>query len=93
LRIHQVELEIQNEELRKSQAENERSRRAYQDLWELSPVGYLIIDFADRVTLKLAAAFPNILLRIEDNGRGHGLDGQGIGHRKTPARDRAGVKR
>jgi PAS domain S-box-containing protein len=25
---------------------------------------------ADRVTLKLAAAFPNIILRVEDNGRG-----------------------
>jgi len=33
LRIHQVELEMQNEELRKSQFETERSRKAYQDLW------------------------------------------------------------
>ena len=40
LRIHQVELEMQNEELRKSQAGTDRSRKAYQDLWELSPVGY-----------------------------------------------------
>jgi PAS domain-containing protein len=46
LRIHQVELEMQNEELRKSQAETERSRKAYQDLWELSPIGYLIVDAA-----------------------------------------------
>ena len=29
---------------------------------------------ADRVTLKLAAAFPNIILRVEDNG--HGFDVQ-----------------
>ena len=50
LRIHQVELEMQNEELRKSQAETERSRKAFQNLWELSPVGYLIVDFAGRVT-------------------------------------------
>jgi PAS domain S-box-containing protein len=50
LRIHQVELEMQNEELRKSQAETERSRKAYQGFWELSPVGYLIVDFAGRVT-------------------------------------------
>ena len=50
LHIHQVELEMQNEELRKSQAETERSRKAYQDLWELSPVGYLTVDFAGRVT-------------------------------------------
>jgi len=32
LHIHRVELEIQNEELRKSLARTERSRRAYQDL-------------------------------------------------------------
>ena len=56
LRIHQVELEMQNEELRKSQAETERSRKAYQDLWELSPVGYLIVDFAGRVTAVNCAA-------------------------------------
>jgi PAS domain S-box-containing protein len=56
LRIHQVELEMQNEELRKSQAETERSRKAYQDLWELSPVGYLIVDFIGRVTVVNRAA-------------------------------------
>jgi PAS domain S-box-containing protein len=50
LRIHQVELEMQNEELCKSQAETEKSRKAYQDLWELSPVGYLIVDVDGRVT-------------------------------------------
>ena len=41
LRIHQVELEMQNEELRKSQAGTDRSRKAYQDHWELSPVGFI----------------------------------------------------
>jgi len=50
LRIHQVELEIQNEELRKSQAETEVSHKGYRDLWELSPAGYLLIDFTGRVT-------------------------------------------
>ena len=56
LRIHQVELEMQNEELRKSQAETERSRKAYQDLWELSPVGYLVVEFSGRVTAVNRAA-------------------------------------
>ena len=50
LQIHQVELEMQNEELRKSQAVTERSRKAYQDLWELSPVGHLMVDFTGRAT-------------------------------------------
>jgi len=56
LRIHQVELEMQNEELRKSQAETERSRKAYQDLWALSPVGYLVAEFSGRVTAVNRAA-------------------------------------
>ena len=50
LRVHQVELEMQNGELRKNQAETERSCKAYQDLWELSPVGCLIVDIDGRVT-------------------------------------------
>jgi len=50
LSIHQIELELQNEELRESEAEVERSRKAYQDLWELSPVGYLTADGDGRVT-------------------------------------------
>jgi PAS domain S-box-containing protein len=50
LQIHQVELEIQNEELRKSQAEIEKLRKAYQDLWEQSPTGYLVVDTAGRVS-------------------------------------------
>jgi len=50
LRVHQLELELQNEELRRSQAEAERSRKAYQELWELSPVAYALIDGAYRVT-------------------------------------------
>lgn len=56
LHIHQVELEMQNEELRKSRAATESSRRALQDLWELSPVGYLIVDAAGRVTAVNRAA-------------------------------------
>ena len=50
LHIHQVELEMQNEALRKSQAETEKSRKAYQDLWEHSPAGSLVVDFAGRIT-------------------------------------------
>ncbi|MFC1885858.1 PAS domain S-box protein [Thermodesulfobacteriota bacterium] len=50
LRIHQIELEIQNEELRRTQSEIEASRKSFQDLWELSPAGYLTVDFFGRVT-------------------------------------------
>ena len=41
LRVHQVELEMQSEELRRAQQELDESRAAYVELFDLASVGYL----------------------------------------------------
>ena len=44
LRVHQVELEMQNDELQRMQAQLHASQSRYQDLYDRAPVGYLALD-------------------------------------------------
>jgi PAS domain S-box-containing protein len=44
LRVHQIELEMQNEELQRTKRESEELAEKYIDLYDFAPVGYFTID-------------------------------------------------
>lgn len=60
LRVHQIELEMQNAQLAASQAEIEKSRKKYSDLFDFAPVGYLSID-EDGLILEANLAIATLL--------------------------------
>ena len=44
LRVHQIELEVQNEELRVLQQELEASKMRFKDLYDFAPAGYITVN-------------------------------------------------
>ena len=55
--VHQIELEMQNDELRRAQLAIEESREKYVDFYDFAPVGYLTFNEKGMVSeLNLTAA-------------------------------------
>ena len=85
LRVHQVELEMQNEQLRMAQIELEQSRDRYIDFYDFAPVGYFTLNvngLIDEINLTAAALLGlerdklthhhfASLVATEDGGRWH----------------------
>ena len=68
LSTHQIELELQYDELHRTQVELEESHAAYVDLYELAPVGILSLDekgCVTRANLTLATLLRTERTRIE----------------------------
>jgi len=50
LRVHQVELEMQNEELQKNRAEIKAAAEKYADLYDFAPAGYFSLNSQGEIT-------------------------------------------
>lgn len=68
LRVHQIELETQNEELRRAQREVEAAQQEYQSLYETVPVGCFTLDArgtvheANPAGVRLLREYPSSLI-------------------------------
>ena len=69
IKIHQTELEMQNQELQRSQEEAARLHREYENLYEFAPCGYITLDAkgivsrANLTAIKLLGVERRILLK------------------------------
>jgi two-component system CheB/CheR fusion protein len=73
LEVHQIELEMQNEELRAARQEVEASLARYAELFDFAPLGYAMLDGVGTITeLNHAGARLLGLARSEARGRALG---------------------
>ena len=62
LQVHQIELDLQNEELRNSQIALEESRAQFMDLYHNAPVGYVVLDHSGIIS-QVNATFARMVNR------------------------------
>ena len=72
LEVNQVELELQNEELRGARAALEACAKRYTELFDFAPIGYVTLDVHWRLSVLNHAA-----ARLLGNARGH-LSGRAL---------------
>lgn len=73
LRVHEVELELQCQELRVAQADLEASRNRYRDLYESVPLGYVTINQQGRI-LDLNPAGIHLLGERRESASSHNFN-------------------
>jgi len=73
LQVHQVEVDLQDEELRRSRLELEASLQRQAQLFECAPMGYLVVD-DDAVVLELNHMAATLLGFAADFLRGKSLE-------------------
>ncbi len=66
LQVHQIELEMQNEELQRTQHELTVERASYFSLYDLAPVGYITVN-CEGFILKTNLAAARILDRVRED--------------------------
>jgi PAS domain S-box-containing protein len=72
LQVHEVELEMQNEELRTTQQELERVKQKYVDLFDYAPIGYVSLD-QQGVVQEANLTMANMLGKVRSQVRGKQL--------------------
>ena len=72
LRVHQIELEMQNEDLRRAQTDLDASRARYFDLYDMAPVGYCTVSEKGLI-LEANLTAATLLRRERDALVGRGL--------------------
>ena len=81
LDVHQIELEMQNEALKKTQLDLEESRDRYADLYDFAPVGYFTFDkrgIIEEVNLTGAALLGVEREKLLTRGFGRFVDGEDL---------------